>query len=66
MTAIAREEGTGPDRGWGRRIRTHEIGGDITVSFIRCRPDGTWRRCWSDCPTTSASARTGDTCSAGG
>ena len=61
MTAIAREDAQILLEGGGVEIRTQEIGGDITLSFIRVPPDGTWRRCSSGCPTTSASVRTGDT-----
>ena len=62
MTAIGREEAQVQIEGGGVEIRTHEIGGDMTVAFMSAGRYGTWCRCWSDCLTTSASVRTGDMC----
>ena len=66
MTAIGREEAQVQIEGGGVDIRTHEIGGDMTVAFIRVPAGMDLRHCWSGCPTTSASVHTGDLCSAGG
>ena len=62
MKAIAREEAQVLLDAGGVEIRTQEIGGDMTVAFIRVPAGWDWGRCWSGCPTTSASVRTGDTC----
>ena len=62
MTAIAREEAPVQIDAGGVELRTREIGGDITVLFVRAPAGMDLGHCWSDCPTTSASVRTGDMC----
>ena len=62
MTAISRDKAQIQLEGGGIELRTQEIGGAMTVAFIRAPQAGTWGQCWSASLTTSASVRTGDTC----